>query len=211
MANCEIQDAVGAWSAAGTFTGTPGLIVYAIPDASWRTYDVSGTYRPLGINTAISVAAYQRGRTATTDASGVWSHFLPYPTSTYPTTPAPVWSIVLPSGDIWSGEVPAVAGPLTLKTLEQTYNWAQTGSIYVAPVTPGTLAEGIATFTAATTAAILFSTPFASDTYRITLTPSVDSVTGNIPAVGYASKTTSGYTITSTGVFTGKVDWTAKL
>lgn len=212
MANCQIIDAVGYTSPTGTFVGSPGQVVYAVPDASWRTFDVgAGVYRPLGVNPTINVAALQRGRVAVTDASGAWEFDLPYPAASHPASPATTWSIQLPSGDIWSGQVPAVAGPLTLDDLRATYSWVQLNAVYVAPVTPGTLIRGTATFTAASTASILFSVPFASSAYGIKLTPSVDSVTGNIPAVGYDNQTTTGFDIVTSGVFTGTVSYEAVL
>lgn len=212
MANCEITDRVGYTTAAGVFTGTQSLLVYAVPDASWRTYDVgAGVYRPLGLNATITTAAYQRGRYTTTDSNGSWSFVLPYPAATHPSTPTSQWSIVLPSGDIWTGTVPAAAGPFTIDDLRLTYSWTATSSVYVAPVTPGTLVRGTATFTAATSAAILFALPFASSAYQITLTPSLDTVSLTAPVVAWSSKTTTGFTINVSGVFTGSVDWEAVL
>ena len=212
MANCTITDRVGYTSAAGTFTGTPSVYVYAVPDASWRTFDVgAGVYRPLGANPNITTAAYQRGRTATTDSNGEFTFVLPYPAASHPATPTASWSIILPSGDIWSGNVPAAAGPFTLDDLRLTYSWVQLNAVYVAPVTPGTLVRGTATFTAATTATVVFGVPFAASTYQIFLTPSADSVTSSVPAVGWSSKTTTGFTINTTGAFTGSVDYEAVL
>jgi len=209
--NCQIQDAYGYWAAAGTFTGVENAIVYAVPDASWRTYDVSGTYRPLGANPDILTAAYQRGRRTATTTGGVWSFSLPYSTSSYPTTPTAEWSIVLPTGDIWTGVVPAVAGPLTIKELEESHGWTPSGTVEVAPVTPGTLIRGTATFAAATTVSVLFSVPFASSAYNIKLSPSADTVSGGIPVVAWTNRTTSGFDIVASGVTTCSVCYEAVL
>lgn len=212
MANCEITDRVGYFSPTGTFIGQENQLVYAVPDASWRAVDASGSvYRPLGINPNITTEAYQRGRVATTDSNGEFTFNLPYPAAEHPASPTPIWTIVLPSGDQWEGIVPAVAGPLTLDDLRTTYSWVQANSIYVAPVTPGTLVRGIATFTAAATVSILFSVPFTAATYNIKLTPSVDSGTGTVPVVGFDNQTTTGFDIVTTGVFTGTVCWEAVL
>jgi len=146
-----------------------------------------------------------------TDASGVWEFDLPYPAASHPASPATTWSIQLPSGDIWSGQVPAVAGPVDIDTLRTTYGWTQVNQTYVAPVTPGTLVRGIATFTAASTASILFSVPFASSAYVISLTPEADTTTGNIPAAAYANKTTTGFDIVLSGVYDGEVAYEAVL
>lgn len=211
MSNCTITDKYGYFAADGTFTGVQNVAVYAVPDASWRTVDVSGTYRTLGVNPNITTAAYQRGRVTTTDSSGQYSFALPYPAAEHPASPAATWTIVLPSGDMWSGAVPAVAGPLTLDDLRTTHSWVQVNAVYVAPVTPGTLARGTATFSSATSATVVFGTAFALNTYQIQLTPSVDSSTGNVPAVAWGSKTTTGFTITTSGAFSGSVDWEAVL
>ena len=45
---------------------------------------------------------------------------------------------------------------------------------------------------ASATATIVFLSPFVLNTYQITLAPSVDSVDGTIPRVGWSDKTTSG-------------------
>lgn len=211
MSNCTITDKVGYFAADGSFVGSQSQTVYAVPDASWRTVDVSGTYRPLGINPVITTAAYQRGRYSITDSTGQFSFALPYPTSEHPASPAATWTIVLPSGDMWSGAVPAVAGPLTLDDLRLTYSWTQVNAVYVAPVTPGTLARGTATFSAATSATVVFGTAFAANTYSIKLSPSVDSSTGNVPVMAWDSKTTTGFSIVSSGVVTCSCDWEAVL
>lgn len=213
MANCTITDRVGYWSAAGSFTGTENALVYAVPDASYRRLDVSGTYRPLGVNPNIATAAYQRGRVSPTDSNGEFSFALPYSASaTKPTTPAAKWTIVLPSGDQWTGEVPSVAGPLTLDDLASTYGWTQANAVYVAPVTAGVLARGTASFSAAEYRDVVFvGGGFSSSAYQLKLTPSVDSVTGNVPGFAYESKTASGFRIRMAGEFTGFVDWEASL
>lgn len=212
MANCTITDRVGYFSAGGTFTGVQGQLVYAVPDASWRTVDAgSSVYRPLGSNPNITTVAYQRGRVATTDSNGEYTFALPYPAAEHPSTPAASWTIVLPSGDMWSGAVPAAAGPFTIDDLRATYSWTAISAVYVAAVTPGTLVRGTATFTAADSAAIVFSTAFASSSYTIKLSASRDDSTNNIPVVGWDGKSTTGFTIYTTGVFTGSVDWEAVL
>lgn len=212
MANCTITDRVGYFAAGGTFTGVQSQLVYAVPDASWRTVDAgSSVYRPLGANPNITTAAYQRGRVATTDSNGEFTFALPYPAAEHPATPAAYWTIVLPSGDQWYGAVPSAAGPFTIDDLRTTYSWVQTNSVYVAPTTAGTFVRGTATFTAASSVAIVFGAAFASAAYQIQLTPSVDSSTATAPGVGFSAKSTTGFTINTTGIFTGQVDWAAQL
>ena len=184
-----------------------------MPDSNTRRFpDAGGTYRTLGLNPNIDSAALKRAVMATTDSNGEFTFELPYSASAaHPATPSAVWTIILPSGDQWYGAVPSVAGPLTIDDLVQTYSWVSSSAAYIAPVTPGTLAVGTATFSVAVTATIVFSAVFASSAYRIKLTPSVDSVTGNVPVVAFEDKTTTGFVIRSSGSFSGTVDWEAAL
>jgi hypothetical protein len=74
------------------------------------------------------------------------------------------------------------------------------------------LARGTVTFTASDAENVVFvGFAFASANYIITLTPSVDTDTGDPPAVAWSSKTTTGFTINTSGTFTGSVDWRAEL
>lgn len=62
-------------------------------------------------------------RVLTTDALGNWSVTLPWPSESDPSIVR--WQITTPDGYSWVGVVPeAVAGPLTLHQLKQTYGWA---------------------------------------------------------------------------------------
>jgi uncharacterized membrane protein YeiH len=187
--------------------------VLAVPAADFYRLSISGSYRILNVNPNITTSASKFGIVAVTDAAGLFSITLPYGASeTHPTSPAPQWSIALPDGRVITGVVPSVAGPLTLDDLIQTYDWVLNTSIYVAPVTPGTLARGTVTFTASDAENVVFvGFAFASANYIITLTPSVDTDTGDPPAVAWSSKTTTGFTINTSGTFTGSVDWRAEL
>lgn len=213
MANCTITDRCSYRTAAGGNTAIVGATVYAVPDMnSRRLPDVGGTYRTLGVNPDVTSAALKRAVTAVTDSNGEFTFVLPYSaTSIHPATPAAQWTIMLPSGDQWVGQVPSVAGPLTIDDLVQTYSWTATSSVYVAPVTPGTLVRGTKVFTASSSEPVAFSVAFASSAYTIRLSPSIDSVTSNIPAVAWSDKSTTGFTIQVTGSFTGSVDFEAVL
>lgn len=211
MADCSIQDKWGYWTGAGVFTGVPSLKIFAIPDLNTRRYSVSGTYRNLGTgNPGITSDAFKYGRTSSTGSVGDYTLALPQGGSSKPTTPEPKWSIVLPDGKVLTGVVPDVAGPLTLDDLETTYSWTWATSVYVAPAVPGQLARGRKTLTATDTSIVVYDSPFAADP-KITLTPSVDSVTGDVPTFGYTSNSLTGFTIKMGGVFTGTVDWEAKV
>jgi hypothetical protein len=217
MANCEITDLLGYWSADGTFVGIQDANIYAVPDLTSRRYpDGTGAYRTLALNpNVVANTAFQHGRIATTASGGSFTFQLPYGIdSTHPSTPAPKWTIALPDGKLLTGPVPDDAGPFTLDQLAAADGtgvaaWVWSNEVYVAPVTAGVLAKGVAAFSAASSAIILFSTPI-SGAYGITLTSSVDTVTGQVPSIGYTSKSSSGFTITASETFTGEVSWRAE-
>lgn len=214
MSDCQLTDTWGyhTGASAGAITGIQGATIIGVPDMNTRRFtDSGGAYRPTAPNPNITTAAYQQGIPVTTDSNGQWTMYLPQTSSSKPTSPTPQWSLIFPDGKILTGAVPNVAGPLTVDDLITTYSWTWASSIYVAPVTPGTLVRGSATFTAATSATITFSTAFASSAYQIFLTASVDSVTGNIPVPGWSSKSASGFNIVLPGTFTGTVDYEAVL
>lgn len=207
MADSTITGKLVYRTAAGTTTGLPDQVLYAVPDLNTRRYDASGTYHPLSVNPNIDTVAYRFGVRAVTDAAGQFQFVLPYgATATKPTSPAAVWSIIYPDGRVLSGTVPSAAA-VTIDDLETTYSWTWSSSVYVAPVTPGTLTRGSKTFTASASEAVVFSTAFASAAYNIKLSASVDSGTGTVPTVGWSSKSTTGFTIVATGIYTGTVDF----
>lgn len=95
-----------------TNTGLPNLLVTTTPAATPVYLKSGGTYYP----------AEPPWPTATTNGSGVFSLTLYWPSEMDPSTTA--WRIILPDGTAWQGVVPeGVAGPLSLKTLKDTYNW----------------------------------------------------------------------------------------
>lgn len=210
---CTITDYWRYNAADGTAVAIVGAEILAVPDLNTRRYQIGGTgaYQSLATNPLITSAAYRYGRRTETSAGGQYSLVLPQAGESKPASPAAKWSIVLPDGKVLTGSVPAVSGPLTLDDLETTHGWTWNSSVYVAPVTPGTLVEGTAPFTAQEYFDVAFGVDFASAAYRIKLTPSVDSVTGNVPDVAWESKTASGFRIRMAGEFTGSVDWEAKL
>ena len=217
MADALIQD---KWTylpgtSSGARTAISGAVIIAVPGASTlRLQDSGGAYRVTGSNPLITSSALQNGIYAQTDAAGSFSMYLPQKGSSKPSTlPEPQWTILLPDGKMLSGAVPNVSGPLTLDDLITTYSWVWSQSVYVAPVTPGTLARGTIAFVAQTSNPVVFppTAPFPSSAYQIYLTPSVDSGTGNVPQAGWSSKTTTGFVINVSGVFTGSVDWEAVL
>jgi len=211
--SCTITDNLYYYSSALAGQALTNRQVIAVPSADFYRISIGGNYRTLGVNPNITTAAYKLGIVATTDSAGQFTLVLPYgATESLPASPVMKWTIVLPDGRQIYGTVPSVAGPLTLNDLLTTHGWAFTTSTYVAPVTPGTLARGTATFTAASTFDVVFAgAPFASAAYGIRLTPSIDTNTSEPPAVGWSSKTTTGFTINVSGVFTGSVDWEAVL
>jgi hypothetical protein len=208
---CVISDYLSYYNSTLAAQGLQNQQVLAVPGANFYRIKVSSTFRVLGPNPGITSSVLKLGIIAVTDMSGLWSLTLPYgdATETHPSSPAPQWSIMLPDGRIFSGVVPSVAGPLALDDLITTYSWVLNTSVYVAPVTPGTLARGTAAFDAATTATVLLNPAFSSSAYVLTLTPSVDSGTGDVVDVGYSDKSTTGFTIHASASFSGTVDWQA--
>lgn len=212
----DLSDVYGYRSPGGILVGIPGAQIFAVPADPLVTVSYAGTWRPLnGLNPNVfSGGPLRYGVVIVTDPTGAWSVTLPSSTTEVsPAAPALVWNLIFPDGSILSGTVPDVAGPLDLKTLVLTYGWRWASKIYVAPVTPGTLARGTATFAGgAATAAIIFAAPFADSTYGIKLTPSADLGDGTIPRVAWMNKSKTGFTITTdTGAFSGYVDWEAAL
>lgn len=210
---CLIEDYLYYYNNSLTPVALAQRQVLAAPAADFYRLSISGSYRILNVNPNITSSASKFGIMAVTDAAGLFSITLPYGASeTHPTSPSPQWSIVLPDGRVLTGVVPSVAGPLTLDDLIQTYDWGFNTSIYVAPVTPGTLARGTVTFTASESESVVFvGFAFASANYIITLTPSIDTDTEDPPVVAWSAKTTTGFTINASGSFTGSVDWRAEL
>lgn len=210
---CEITDNLYYYSNSLTPVALTQQTVLAIPAADFYRISVASNYRILGANPNITTAAYKFGIVTLTNGSGEFTLTLPYgATETKPTSPAAEWSIVLPDGRVVTGVVPSDAGPLTIDDLISSHGWEFNTSVYVAIPTPGTLIRGTAVFTAASSAAVTFGgAPLASSAYIIKLTPSIDTDTSEPPAVGWSSKTTTGFTINVSGVFTGSVDWEVNL
>jgi len=185
--------------------------ILAIPSADYMRIPVSAVPRILGVNPDITNTALRFGIVATTDNTGEYSFTLPYAADTLPDSPLQKWTILFPDGRMVSGAVPSVAGPLTINDLIASYDWAWSASVYVAPVTQGQLARGVATITADTTATVLFVAPFSSTAYVIKLTCSLDDTTEDTMTASYTNKTTTGFDIVTAGEFTGTVDWEASL
>lgn len=210
----QLQDTYSYRAPDGSLVGLENQQVIAVPSSRTLTTDVGGTFYPLNVpNPNISgSAALKYGVLATTDSSGVWSITLPYgATETHPATPAARWSLVFPDGSVLSGVVPSDAGPLSVDDLVETYEWVWASQVYVAPVTAGTYAKGTVSFSASSTASVVFLTPFADNSYTVELTPSVDSLDGTIPRVAWSNKTTTGFDIALDGSATCSVDWSAQL
>lgn len=214
--SCHITDIIGYRSNLGVLVGTANLNVIAVPDTSRSTYDYAGDWRPNVMFNPLIVGnpSLAHGQIATTDVNGEWTHVLPNASAeTHPVSPEQKWSLLFPDGSVLTGEVPAVAGPLTVDDLVQTYGWAWASQQYVAPVTEGSLAGGIVSFTGASnTASVVFTTPFATANYRIWRCSSVDANTGEPMDVSYTNKTTSGFDfVAKDAAYVGTVDWEAKL
>lgn len=208
---CVITDLYQYYDNTLTPVPLPSQTILAIPSADYMRIPVSAVPRILGVNPDITNTALRFGIVATTDNTGEFSFTLPYAADTLPDSPLQKWTILFPDGRMVSGAVPSVAGPLTINDLIASYDWAWSASVHVAPVTQGQLARGSATITADTTASVVFVAPFASTSYVIKLTCSVDSVTGDTMTANYSNKTTTGFDIKTAGEFTGTVDWEASL
>lgn len=207
---CTITDKLQYYSAANVPGGLSGLTMLAVPASNTVFELVGGAYRLLSKG-PVTPDSYSYGRSTLTASDGTFTFVLPYSTETHPLSPPLIWNLVFPDGRILSGVVPAVAGPLLLDDLVITYGWIWTAAAtYVSPGN-GVFAKGSAPFSAQESIVINFTTPFTSSTYEITLTPSIDSVTSAIPVTGYSNKTMNGFTINTSGSFTGSVDWVAQL
>ena len=193
---CELADSYGYRAADGTFVGVSGSQVFAVPSTPNLTVSYGGVWRPMnGLNPLISGGtAFKYGAVAVTDPDGQWSLTLPYAAAeTHPLQPPAQWTLVFPDGNKLTGVVPSDAGPLSIDDLVTTHAWAWASHVYVAPVTAGVFAKGTAVFSGASAnSATLFLSPFSTNTYQLTLTPSVDSNDGTIPRVAWSSKTTGG-------------------
>lgn len=208
---CVITDFYQYYDNTLTPVPLPNQTIIAVPSADFMRIPISAVPRILGVNPDITNNALRFGIVATTDNTGEFSFTLPYGADTLPDLPVQKWTLLFPDGRMVTGEVPSVAGPLTINTLISTYDWVWSSSVYVAPTTAGQLARGSATITADTTASVVFVAPFASTSYVIKLTCSVDSVTGDTMTANYSNKTTTGFDIETAGEFTGTVDWEASL
>ena len=208
---CVITDFYQYYDNTLTPVPRPNETIIAVPSADFMRIPISAVPRILGVNPDITNNALRFGIVATTDNTGEFSFTLPYGADTLPDLPVQKWTLLFPDGRMVTGAVPSVAGPLTINTLISTYDWVWSSSVYVAPTTAGQLARGSATITADTTASVVFVAPFASTSYVIKLTCSVDSVTGDTMTANYSNKTTTGFDIETAGEFTGTVDWEASL
>ena len=208
---CLITDFLQYYSNELVPVALEGQRIIAIPSSDFMRIPITSVPRILGVNPDIENVALRFGIIATTDNTGAFSFTLPYAADTLPASPVQEWSLLFPDGRVCSGAVPSIAGPVTLNTLILTYGWRFNTSVYVAPVTAGTLARGVATITADTTATVLFVAPFSSTAYVIKLTCSLDDTTGDTMTASYTNKTTAGFDIVTAGEFTGTVDWEASL
>ena len=212
-----LSDTYGYRAPDGTLVGLPNQLIYAAPGSPTYRVDYAGDYHPLNaVNPNITggSAAVRYGVVAQTDPSGVWSFVLPYGDGeTHPADPPAKWSLLFPDGSVLTGVVPPDPGPFSVDDLITDYGWTWASQVYVAPVTAGVFAKGTAVFSGgSSTATIVFLSPFVLNTYQITLAPSVDSVDGTIPRVGWSDKTTSGLTINvDSADYQGQVDWSAQL
>lgn len=215
MALCTITDRLGYQAPDGTFTGITGQDIYAVPTTNTLRVDVGGTYRIVAKNPNITGESLKYGRKSTTDSNGQFSFALPQAASeTKPTSPVQTWSILFPDSRALTGAVPAVSGPILLDDLIATHGWQWTTGIAYSPPTAGVEARGTASFTPSTSTVSVgpFLVAMSSSAYQIKLCPQVDTVTSNIPGVGWANKTTTGFDIViTTAGYTGSVDWEVTL
>lgn len=210
---CQITDYLYRYGSSLSGLPLASQTILAVPGADSYRIKVGSAFRMLGPNPDIPSVPLRYGIVATTDALGLWSVTLPYgdQTETHPYAPEPRWSLVFPDGRVVSGVVPADAGPLSVDDLIDSHGWSFASSVYVAPTAPGQLARGTAVFSSADSAVVLLEPPMASSAYVIKLAPSVDSVTGEVPVVGYDAKSTTGFTLRAAGSGSFSVDWEVSL
>jgi hypothetical protein len=213
---CTITDKVGYRSSAGALVGLASLQVYAIPSSTAQTYSYSGTWRPnVGLNpNIVGNPGLSHGEVAVTNSVGEFTLVLPDASAeTHPASPEAQWTLLFPDGQMLTGVVPAAAGPFGVDDLVQTYGWRWSSSIYAAPVTPGSVARGVVSFSGSSNSAtVLFVPAMAASDYLITLASSVDTNTDEPMTVSYKNVSTSGFDIIAKdAAYVGTVRWSATL
>lgn len=211
-----ITDKVGYRSAAGALVGLASLQVYAIPSSTAQTYSYSGTWRPnVGPNpNIVGNPGLSHGEVAVTNSVGEFTLVLPDASAeTHPVSPEAQWTLLFPDGQMLTGVVPAAAGPFGVDDLVQTYGWRWSSSIYAAPVTPGSVARGVVSFSGSSNSAtVLFVPAMAASDYLITLASSVDTNTDEPMEVSFKNVSTSGFDIIAKdAAYVGTVRWSATL
>lgn len=212
---CTITDKVGYRTSAGAFVGLASLQVYAIPSSTAQTYSYSGTWRPnVGPNpNIVGNPGLSHGEMAVTNSVGEFTLVLPDASAeTHPVSPEAQWTLLFPDGQMLTGVVPA-AGPFGVDDLVQTYGWRWSSSIYAAPVTPGSVARGVVSFSGSSNSAtVLFVPAMAASDYLITLASSVDTNTDEPMEVSFKNVSTSGFDIIAKdAAYVGTVRWSATL
>lgn len=211
-----ITDKVGYRSSAGALVGLASLQVYAIPSSTAQTYSYSGTWRPnVGPNpNIVGNPGLSHGEVAVTNSVGEFTLVLPDASAeTHPVSPEAQWTLLFPDGQMLTGVVPAAAGPFGVDDLVQTYGWRWSSSIYAAPVTPGSVARGVVSFSGSSNSAtVLFVPAMAASDYLITLASSVDTNTDEPMEVSFKNVSTSGFDIIAKdAAYVGTVRWSATL
>lgn len=122
---CQISDVATTLAADGTYRPIKKAAVQAVP-----------SQLPIFTKQAGVFTIVQNPAPLTfTDQNGNWTLTLPWPSETSPA--GVTWQIAEPDGTVWQGTVPeGITGPLTLRTLQQTYSWAVVSA-------PGASALGI--------------------------------------------------------------------
>ncbi len=211
-----ITDKVGYRTSAGALVGLASLQVYAIPSSTAQTYSYSGTWRPnVGLNpNIVGNPGLSHGEVAVTNSVGEFTLVLPDASAeTHPVSPEAQWTLLFPDGQMLTGVVPAAAGPFGVDDLVQTYGWRWSSSIYAAPVTPGSVARGVVSFSGSSNSAtVLFVPAMAASDYLITLASSVDTNRDEPMEVSFKNVSTSGFDIIAKdAAYVGTVRWSATL
>jgi hypothetical protein len=122
---CLIQDVATTLASDGSYRPLKRASVSAVPSALPLFTKQAGVF----------VILQNPAPVVVTDPAGNWALTLPWPSETSPA--GVTWQIAEPDGTVWQGTVPeGIAGPLSLRTLQQSYAWAVVSA-------PGASALGI--------------------------------------------------------------------
>lgn len=209
----QITGSLGSPDSAGALIPLAQATLYVSPSVSTQLriqYGGAGEFVLVTANNLLP-AQYQYGFSTTTDIAGVYDFNLPLDTEIH--TPDPdafKWNISLPDGSVYSGPPLAVAGPVTLDDLIETYGWTLSSSLIVQTTILGQVAQGTVTFTGQSEMEVSFqNNPMSDGAYQVVCSPGKDDANEQVPGYDVIDKTGNGFTVELSFPFTGTLDFIA--